>query len=198
MLNNKFYKYGEKVYMLVATSVSLEYNCVERYLTVEADLGFTFCIPVKVQPLMAGKDHKYNLYIDLQSASVVPVEADYDYLLRDAKEGDYISSYRRCYVDESLPIYLLDNYSRDKRFTLFIDYLDAVFSARFKGTINAFVMCDDFLNEFNDTVSIGRKVNLKGKEGSLTVMGTLGTLLSFEELSGWYSICDVRTIIYEF
>lgn len=29
MLNNKFYKYGEKVYMLVATSVYLEYNCAE-------------------------------------------------------------------------------------------------------------------------------------------------------------------------
>lgn len=42
MLNNKFYKYGEKVYMLVATSVYLEYNCVERYLTVEADSGFIF------------------------------------------------------------------------------------------------------------------------------------------------------------
>ena len=35
MLNNKFYKYGEKI-------VYLEYNCVERYLTVEADLGFIF------------------------------------------------------------------------------------------------------------------------------------------------------------
>lgn len=58
-------------------------------------------------------------------------------------------------------------------------------------------MCDDFLNEFNDTVSIGRKVNLKGKDGNLTVMNTLGTLLSFEELAGWCSICDVRTIIYE-
>ena len=67
----------------------------------------------------------------------------------------------------------------------------------FRGTINAFVMCDDFLNEFNDTVSIGRKVNLKGKDGNLTVMNTLGTLLSFEELAGWYSICDVRTIIYD-
>lgn len=197
MLNNKFYKYGEKVYMLVATSVYLEYNRVERYLTVEADLGFIFCIPVKVQPLVTGKEHKYNLYIDLQSAGVLPVEADNDYLLRDAKEGDYISSFRRCYVDESLPIHLLNSYSRDVRFTLFIDYLDAVFSSRFRGTINAFVMCDDFLNEFNDTVSIGRKVNLKGKDGNLTVMNTLGTLLSFEELAGWYSICDVRTIIYE-
>ena len=39
MLNSKFYKYGEKVYMLVATSVYLEYNCGERYLTVESDLG---------------------------------------------------------------------------------------------------------------------------------------------------------------
>lgn len=36
MLNNKFYKYGEKVYMLVATNVYLEYNCVELYLTAEA------------------------------------------------------------------------------------------------------------------------------------------------------------------
>lgn len=197
MLNNKFYKYGEKVYMLVATSVYLEYNRVERYLTVEADLELYFCIPVKVQPLVMGKEHKYNLYIDLQSAGVLPVEADNDYLLRDAKEGDYISSFRRCYVEESLPIYLLNSYSRDVRFTLFIDYLDAVFSSRFRGTINTFVMCDDFLNEFNDTVSIGRKVNLKGKDGNLTVMNTLGTLLSFEELAGWYSIYDVRTIIYE-
>ena len=38
MLNNKFYKYGEKVYMLVATGVYLEYNCAERYLTVEGGL----------------------------------------------------------------------------------------------------------------------------------------------------------------
>ena len=65
MLNNKFYKYGEKLYMLVATGVYLEYNCSERYLTVESDLGFIFCIPVKVQPLVTGKEHKYNLYIDL-------------------------------------------------------------------------------------------------------------------------------------
>ena len=113
MLNNKFYKYGEKI-------VYLEYNCVERYLTVEADLGFIFCISVKVQPLVTGKEHKYNLYIDLQNASILPVEADNDYLLRDAKEGDYISSFRRCYVDESLPIYLINSYSRDVRFTLFI------------------------------------------------------------------------------
>lgn len=40
-------------------------------------------------------------------------------------------------------------------------------------------MCDDFLNEFNDTVSIGRKVNLKGKDGNLTVMNTLGDFTFF-------------------
>ena len=34
-------------------------------------------------------------------------------------------------------------------------------------------------------------------ERYLTVMNTLGTLLSFEELAGWYSIYDVRAIIYE-
>ena len=33
MLNNKFYKYGEKVYMLVATGVYLEYNCAEQLFT---------------------------------------------------------------------------------------------------------------------------------------------------------------------
>ena len=41
------------------------------------------------------------------------------------------------------------------------------------------------------------KYGEKVKDGNLTVMNTLGTLLSFEELAGWYSICDVRTIIYE-
>lgn len=196
ILKNKFYMYDEKVYMLIATNVNVKYNLEEKYLVVDSFAGFTFCIPLKTLPLFTVGDLCVNLYIDLQNANIVTVDAEFDYILRDAKEGNYISLFNNCYSNKSLPIYILEEYSNDERFTIFVDYLDALFSRQYCGTINNFIEYNGALNEFDSTVKVGSKVYITGRQDLLTVLNTTGTSVSFEEISGMFSICDVRSIVY--
>ena len=196
VLKNKFYKYDEKVFMLIATNVNVKYNLEEKYLIVDSFAGFTFCIPSRALPLFSVGSSGVNLYIDLQNANMVAVDTEFDYILRDAKEGNYTSLFNDCYSNKSLPIYILEEYSNDERFTIFVDYLDALFSRQYCGTINNFIEYNGALNEFDSTVKVGSKVYITGRQDLLTVLNTTGTSVSFEEISGMFSICDVRSIVY--
>lgn len=202
---NKFCLCSDTVYMLIAeeASVSLakDYN---KVLEVKTKFGDVFYIPFKEDLDTLYKNVKYNIYLDLKTATPTIVEVYEDNLWWNDNSIDFKRMYDGVYLNGPLPIFLMSEYKNDCRFSNYVDYLDSIFCKTYEGTIDNFIG-KGIKGIYNNVLNVlpGSRVALCGEmvidedtdeEIYFVVEYTKGTELKVQGRDNLYSICDVRYV----